>query len=256
LLLRLTAGGVTAPAEEENLAMAFEWDDIGMIFGLRNHGHLNGCAVRVMATTPNDPLERVHVQLMADADTRVRVKPINLRRIRAPDDLEAVDVKAAMSEADIISCGMFLQVAQHSHKVPGVPGLSIVSLCDRKDEERCNVDAVVDELASAGFGRASNPTATARSPSPVGCRPGQVIRAKSTALRSSPLCHVHNKFEMGVGKPLTSAEKAEALRIGRFGNTTTHMQWGDFCRDVKAARGDVYPSDWHPEIIEGALYKR
>ena len=78
----------------------------------------------------------------------------------------------------------------------------------------------------------------------------------STALRSSPLCDVHYKFEMGVGKPLTYAEKAEALRIGRFGNTTTHMQWGDFCRDVKSARGDVYPSDWHPEIIEGALYKR
>jgi hypothetical protein len=244
--------------------MAFVWDDLAMLVGLSNHGHLNGRAVRVMATTPKNPLERAHVQLMTEPTTRVRVKPTNLRRIRAPDDLEAFDVKLAMPGADVVDCGMFLQVAQHSHKFPGCPGLSLVSVGERKDEERRNVDAVVEGLASAGFGLVAPAPS---SPSPVGRRAGNALRmtpftevsgggVTSTVFRSSPLRKMSYGFEDGVGAPLAEAEKAEALRIGRYGEVTTPMQWGDFCRAVKTARGGVYPSDWHHEIITGKLYRR
>jgi hypothetical protein len=57
------------------------------------------------------------------------------------------------------------------------------------------------------------------------------------------------------GYPLTAEERAEALRVGRYGANTTPMDWADFTRAVKAARGGVYPSNWFPEIIQGLLYR-
>lgn len=265
--------------------MAFEWDDLAMLQGLQQRSELNGRAVRVMATTPKDPSERVHVELMTNAGTRLRVKAVNMRPLRAPDDLEAVDVKAAMPEADIVDCGMFFQVAQHSHKVPGCPGLSLVSIGESADEERHNVAAAMEQLKDAGIGPVTPGAPGApvsRAPSPTGRRPGDAFRLNmykavnsnggtSTAFRSerplresseafqanSGVCYDEERgFHMCQGYPLTPEEKVEALRVGRFGEKTTPMEWADFTRSVKAARGGAYSSDWRPEILERALYKR
>lgn len=54
---------------------------------------------------------------------------------------------------------------------------------------------------------------------------------------------------------LTSEEKAELLRIGRWGDRTTPMEWGDLCRAVKAARGGLYPADWPEAVVHGHLFK-
>ena len=56
--------------------------------------------------------------------------------------------------------------------------------------------------------------------------------------------------------PLTDEEKAEALRIGQWGDRTSPFEWGAFVRAVKAARGGegCYPCDWHPAIIQGGLF--
>jgi hypothetical protein len=57
--------------------------------------------------------------------------------------------------------------------------------------------------------------------------------------------------------PLTNEEKAEALRVGQWGDRTSPFEWGEFVRSVKAARGGegCYPRDWHPAIIQGGLFR-
>jgi len=53
---------------------------------------------------------------------------------------------------------------------------------------------------------------------------------------------------------LTTEEKRELLRVGRFGELTTRMDWGDLCRQIKAKRGGLYLDDWGAAVIAGLLF--
>lgn len=54
--------------------------------------------------------------------------------------------------------------------------------------------------------------------------------------------------------PLTECEKAELLRVGQWGANTSPLEWGDVVRQIKNARNNVYPRDWHPAIVNGDLF--
>lgn len=54
---------------------------------------------------------------------------------------------------------------------------------------------------------------------------------------------------------LTEEEKAELLRVGRWGDKTTGMEWGDLTRKIKAAHGGKYPFDWPEAVIFGHLFQ-
>ena len=54
---------------------------------------------------------------------------------------------------------------------------------------------------------------------------------------------------------LTEEEKAELLRVGRWGDKTTGMEWGDLTRKIKAAHGNKYPLDWPEAVIFGHLFQ-
>jgi hypothetical protein len=54
---------------------------------------------------------------------------------------------------------------------------------------------------------------------------------------------------------LTEEEKAELVRVGRWGDKTTGMEWGDLTRKIKAAHGNKYPQDWPEAVIFGHLFQ-
>ena len=57
-------------------------------------------------------------------------------------------------------------------------------------------------------------------------------------------------------EPLIDEEKAEALRLGQWGDVAKDPTgWSKFCYLVKTRRGDEYPPDWHEQIIRGKLFK-
>ena len=55
-------------------------------------------------------------------------------------------------------------------------------------------------------------------------------------------------------KQLSEAEKAELVRIGRYGEHAGAMAWGDVCRRLKAENGGDYPLGWHQAVILGGLF--
>ena len=70
--------------------------------------------------------------------------------------------------------------------------------------------------------------------------------------------HAAGKFfathQRPLQKPLTEAEKAELVRIGRYGEHAGPMAWGDVCRRLKVENGGDYPSDWYEAVILGGLF--
>lgn len=53
---------------------------------------------------------------------------------------------------------------------------------------------------------------------------------------------------------LTTFEKAELLRVGRWGERTSRMEWGDLSRTIKASHGGKYPADWPEAVVFGFLF--
>ena len=61
--------------------------------------------------------------------------------------------------------------------------------------------------------------------------------------------------------PLTEAEKAELLSVGRYGMRKGGLAWGDLVRKINSARcvgrdDDRWPLDWPDEVVRGDLFMR
>lgn len=70
--------------------------------------------------------------------------------------------------------------------------------------------------------------------------------------------HVADKFfesyQRPLQKQLSEADKADLVRIGRYGEHAGAMAWGGVCRRLKAENGGDYPLGWHQAVIMGDLF--
>ena len=192
------------------------YDDVCMIVGLEKAPELNGRAVRVCL--PIGPI--------GDPDRvpcelligakKLAVRSKNLFPVKDDDALRSERVRALMPQDDFNDAALLLYSKRGSEVV--APGVIRMR------------------------------TSSSHSP-PV--PPSK--RERSNPARSANVAKVAN---VASDAPMTEEEKAEALRIGQWGDRTSAFEWGEFVRSIKTARGGdgCYPSDWYEQMIVGRLF--